>query len=52
MLNSLRKVAILVPEVPARVLVPVGTIASFGWLLMQGKIHPLVIYCLELYLSF
>ena len=52
MLNSLRKAAILVPEVPASVLVPVGTIASFGWLLMQGKIHPLVIYCLELYLSF
>lgn len=52
MLNSLRKAAIFFPEVPVRVLVPAGTLLSFGWLLVQGKIHPLVIYCLELYLSF
>ena len=52
MLDSVRKVAVFVPDVPARVLVPVATLASFGWLLFQGKVHPLVIYCLELYLSF
>jgi hypothetical protein len=52
MLDSIRKVAVGVPEVPTRLLVPVGTVVSFGWLLFQGKVHPLVIYCLELYLSF
>ena len=52
MLDSIRKAAVLVPEVPARWLVPAGTLVSFGWLLFQGKVHPLVMYCLELYLSF
>ena len=52
MLQSLRKVTVSVPDLPMRALVPAATIASFGWLLTQGKIHPLVIYCLELYLSF
>ena len=52
MLDSIRKAAVFVPDVPVRFLVPVGTLASFSWLLFQGKVHPLVIYCLELYLSF
>jgi hypothetical protein len=51
MLESVRKIA-AVPEVPVRVLVSVGTIASFGWLLVQDRIHPIVVYCLQLYLAF
>ncbi len=51
MLESVRKIA-AVPEVPVRVLLAVGTIASFGWLLAQDRIHPIVVYCLQVYLSF
>lgn len=51
MLESLRR-AIAVPQVPVHWLLSVATIASFGWLLTQDRIHPLVVYCLQLYLSF
>jgi len=51
MLESARKIS-TVPEVQVRVLLSVGTIASFGWLLVQDRIHPIVVYCLQLYLSF
>jgi hypothetical protein len=34
------------------VLLSIGTLASFGWLLLQGKIHPLVLYLLQVYLTF
>jgi hypothetical protein len=50
MLESVRKLA--VPYVPGKVLLSATTIASFGWLLAQDRIHPLVVWALQLYLSF
>jgi hypothetical protein len=41
-----------VAQIPVRVLLSIGTLASFGWLLANDQIHPLVIYALQLYLSF
>jgi hypothetical protein len=51
LLQSIRK-AVPVAEVPVEWLLATGTVVSFGWLLVQDRIHPLVIYCLQLYLSF
>lgn len=51
MLDSVRKLS-AVPYVPGRVLLSAATIASFGWLLAQDQIHPLVVWALQLYLSF
>ena len=51
MLDSIRK-QVAVPEVPVKVLLSVGAVASFGWLLSQDVIHPIVVYALQLYLSF
>ena len=50
MLESVRKHA--VPYIPGKVLLSATTIASFGWLLAQDRIHPLVVWALQLYLSF
>ncbi|HYO15372.1 MAG TPA: hypothetical protein VE685_19425 [Thermoanaerobaculia bacterium] len=51
MLDSVRK-HVAIPQVSGRMLLSVGTLASFGWLLAQDAIHPIVIYALQLYLSF
>jgi hypothetical protein len=51
MLDSVRK-HVAVPHVPGKVLLSVGTLASFGWLLSHDLIHPIVIYALQLYLAF
>ena len=51
MLDSVRK-HVVIPYVPAKVLLSVGSLASFGWLLSQDLIHPIVVYALQLYLSF
>ena len=51
MLDSVRK-HVAVPHVPGNVLLSVGTLASFGWLLSHDLIHPIVIYALQLYLAF
>jgi len=51
MLDSVRKLA-TIPYVSGRVLLSAATVASFGWLLAHDMIHPLVIYALQLYLSF
>jgi hypothetical protein len=51
MLDSVRK-HIAVPQVPATTLFAVSTIASFLWLLSQDLVHPIVVYALEVYLSF
>jgi hypothetical protein len=51
MIELVRKHA-AVPHVPGRVLLAIGTLASFGWLLAHDLVHPLVIYALQLYLSF
>ncbi|MGE5233201.1 MAG: hypothetical protein ACM3OB_03750 [Acidobacteriota bacterium] len=52
MLESLRRAVVVIPQVPVQWLLTIGTVASFGWLLTQDLIHPLVVYCLQLYLSF
>src|SRR6266545_2553223 len=50
MLESVRK--LVVPSIPGKVLLSATTIASFAWLLAQDRIHPLVVWALQLYLSF
>jgi hypothetical protein len=50
MLDSVRK-HVAVPEIPVKVLLSVGSLASFGWLLSHDLVHPIVIYALQLYLS-
>lgn len=52
MLESIRKSVIALPRVPVQVLLSAGTIVSFAWLLTQNRIHPLVIYMLQVYLTF
>jgi hypothetical protein len=51
MLESIRKAVITIPEVPVQALLSIGAVASFGWLLLEDRVHPLLVYCLELYLS-
>lgn len=51
MLDSVRK-QIAVPQIPATTLFAVSTVASFLWLLSQDLVHPIVVYALEVYLSF
>jgi hypothetical protein len=51
MLDSIRKVA-AIPQVPVRLLLSAATLTSFGVLLAQDAVHPIVIYALQLYLSF
>ncbi|HKV12746.1 MAG TPA: hypothetical protein VLQ45_28830 [Thermoanaerobaculia bacterium] len=51
MLDSVRK-HVAIPHVSGKVLLSVGTLTSFGWLLFHDSIHPIVIYALQLYLSF
>lgn len=43
---------VAVPGIPVKVVLSVGTLASFAWLLGQDLIHPLAIYLLQLYLAF
>ena len=51
MLESAKKL-VAVPEIPMQWLATASTVAAFGWLLFQDRIHPLVVYCLQLYLTF
>jgi hypothetical protein len=46
----LEKIAI--PRLPVRVMASAGVVGSFAWLLGHDLIHPLVVYLLELYLTF
>jgi hypothetical protein len=50
MLDSVRK-HVAVPQFPVKVMLSVGSLASFGWLLSHDLVHPIVIYALQLYLS-
>ncbi len=60
MLESARNRDVAISKVPAEVLakLPVevllsaGTLLSFAWLLLQNKIHPIVVYLLQVYLTF
>lgn len=51
MLESVRQ-SVALPRVPVRVLFSAGVVGSFAWLLSQDLIHPVVIYLLQLYLTF
>ena len=51
MLELVRK-NVAVPHVPATVLWSVATVVSFGWLLAHNAVRPIVIYAVQLYLSF
>ncbi len=39
-------------RVPAQLVFSTGTLLSFAWLLLQNKIHPIVVYLLQVYLTF
>ncbi len=52
MIHSASNRVVALPGVSIQLLVSVGTLASFGWLLLQDKIHPIVIYLLQIYLTF
>lgn len=52
MLQSARRRILAIPRVPTQHMLTVGTLASFGWLLLQNKIHPFIIYVLQVYLTF
>lgn len=41
-----------VPRLPVRVAASAGVVGSFVWLLAHDVVHPLVVYLLELYLTF
>jgi hypothetical protein len=41
-----------VPRLPLRVAASAGVASSFVWLLAHDLVHPLVVYLLELYLTF
>ena len=51
MIDILRR-STLSPALPWRVLAQGAVVASFLWLLVQNQIHPLIVFALELYLSF
>lgn len=53
MLLSARKlVAVAVPRVAVKLSFSVASLAGFAWLLVQDRIHPVVVYLLQLYLAF
>lgn len=62
MLRSLRHRAEALPRLSAdvlpadgqltRILLTAGTLSSFGWLLLENRIHPIVVFLLEIYLTF
>ena len=52
MLESARNRVVALPRVPTKVWLSAGILASFGWLLIQNEIHPIVVYLLQLYLTF
>lgn len=52
MLQSARKRVVALPRISTHTLLSAATLASFGWLLLQDKIHPVVIYLLQIYLTF
>lgn len=62
MLRSLRHRAETLPRFSAdalpsngqltQILLTAGTLSAFGWLLLQNRIHPIVVFLLEIYLTF
>jgi hypothetical protein len=51
MLDTIRK-HVAIPHVPVKLLLSAGVVSGFGVLLAHDQIHPLVLYALQLYLSF
>ena len=51
-LESARNRVVVLPRIPTQILLSAGTLTSFGWLLLQNKMHPMVIYLLQIYLTF
>jgi hypothetical protein len=51
-MSDLVRKSIAIPRLPVKVLLSAATLASFGWLLAHGMVHPIVVYALQLYLSF
>jgi hypothetical protein len=49
---SVARRGMVIPEVPAKMLLSGAVILSFGWLLSQDMVQPIVIYALQVYLSF
>lgn len=57
MLQSVRKRVVALPQLPVKrlpvqVVLSAGTLGSFGWMLFQNKIHPIIVYALQVYLTF
>lgn len=53
MLESTRKfVSVTMPRVSWKFVWAASTLVSFAWLLAQDQIHPVVVYLLQLYLTF
>jgi len=51
MLQSIRK-HVAIPAVPSTLVLTAATLTSFGVLLAHDLVHPVVVYALQLYLSF
>lgn len=41
-----------IPRLPVRLAASAGVVGSFVWLLAHDLIHPLVVYLLQVYLTF
>lgn len=52
MLESIRKNVVALPKVPVQMMLSIGTVASFVWLLLLDRVPPIVIYLLQVYLTF
>lgn len=52
MLDSIRETLAFPHRLPVNALLSAGSLATFGWLLTQDLVHPVVIYLFELYLTF
>jgi hypothetical protein len=52
MIQAVRKRVAALPDLTLQVLLAAGSLASFGWLLVQDQIHPLFVYFLQVYLTF
>lgn len=52
MLDSLRQHTEVVPRISAQAALSAATLTSFVWLLAQNRIHPIMVFLLEIYLTF
>ncbi|HVT58687.1 MAG TPA: hypothetical protein VHR45_09815 [Thermoanaerobaculia bacterium] len=51
-MSELVRRVVAIPHVPAKVLLSAAALVSFGWLLAHDLVHPILIYAVQLYLSF